>query len=82
MQGALQWLEDNQEKSIEEIKALKSAAGGEDRSDLPPNLLEGEVARSLVCNECGKKFRSHAQAEFHASKTSGPPKLYTYPAQC
>lgn len=27
------------------------------------------MARSLVCNECGKKFRSQAQAEFHASKT-------------
>lgn len=23
----------------------------------------------MVCNECGKKFRSQAQAEFHASKT-------------
>lgn len=23
----------------------------------------------MVCNECGKKFRSHAQAEFHASKS-------------
>lgn len=22
-----------------------------------------------MCNECGKKFRSHAQAEFHASKS-------------
>lgn len=26
-------------------------------------------ARSLVCNECGKKFRGTAQAEYHASKT-------------
>ncbi|KAK5184306.1 hypothetical protein LTR16_009990, partial [Cryomyces antarcticus] len=26
-------------------------------------------AKSLVCNDCGKKFRSVAQAEFHASKT-------------
>lgn len=23
----------------------------------------------MVCNECGKKFRSQAQAEFHASKS-------------
>lgn len=23
----------------------------------------------MLCNECGKKFRSQAQAEFHASKT-------------
>ena len=27
------------------------------------------MARSLICNECGKKFRSQAQAEFHATKT-------------
>lgn len=27
------------------------------------------MAKSMICNECGKKFRSVAQAEFHASKT-------------
>lgn len=27
------------------------------------------MPRSLVCNECGKKFRSQAQAEYHASKS-------------
>jgi predicted nucleic acid-binding Zn-ribbon protein len=27
------------------------------------------VAQSLVCEDCGKKFRSIAQAEFHGSKT-------------
>lgn len=74
VQGALQWLEDNQDKSLEDIKA--PAAKGKDHDDdpneLPPNLMEGEVAKSLVCNECGKRFRSHAQAEFHASKTLDP----------
>lgn len=71
LQGALQWLEDNQDKSLEEIKAPSktTAAHVDDANELPPNLLEGEVAKSLVCNECGKRFRSHAQAEFHASKT-------------
>lgn len=63
MQGALEWLEQNQDKSIDEIKA--AAAEGEEG----PALQPGEEARSLVCNECGKQFRSHAQAEFHASKT-------------
>lgn len=77
MQGALQWLEDNQDKSLDEIKAPKSEAKVEDRSELPPNLLEGEVAKSLVCNECGKKFRSHAQAEFHASRTYVSPGIAT-----
>lgn len=70
VQGALEWLEANQDKSLEEIKesAEKQSdqAGG---SDEPPELKPGEVPKSLVCNECGKRFRSQAQAEFHASKT-------------
>ncbi len=73
VQGALQWLEDNQDKSLEEIKAAaapkKVDAAIEDANEEPPALQEGEVARSLICNECGKRFRSTAQAEFHASKT-------------
>lgn len=32
-------------------------------------MKPGEEPRSLACNECGKKFRSQAQAEFHASKS-------------
>lgn len=68
MQGAIEWLEQNQDKTLEEITAPK----GTDEMDSltePPALKVGEEARSLVCNECGKKFRSQAQAEFHASKT-------------
>ncbi|PYH95148.1 hypothetical protein BO71DRAFT_398251 [Aspergillus ellipticus CBS 707.79] len=61
VQGALEWLEQNQDKSLEEIQEAESEEG--------PELQPGEEARSLVCNECGKKFRSHAQAEFHASKS-------------
>ncbi|PWY86224.1 hypothetical protein BO70DRAFT_361049 [Aspergillus heteromorphus CBS 117.55] len=61
LQGALEWLEQNQDKSLEEIQEAESEEG--------PALQPGEEARSLVCNECGKKFRSHAQAEFHASKS-------------
>ena len=30
---------------------------------------DGDLAKSLVCNDCGKKFRGQAQAEFHASKS-------------
>ncbi|EFQ98738.1 hypothetical protein MGYG_01756 [Nannizzia gypsea CBS 118893] len=70
LQGALEWLEANQDKSLEEIKEeaaqKQSEAGG---SDEPPDLKPGEEPKSLVCNECGKRFRSQAQAEFHASKT-------------
>lgn len=66
MQGALEWLETNQDKSLEEIKAAQSQDVDEEEG---PALQPGEEARSLVCNECGKKFRSQAQAEFHASKS-------------
>lgn len=73
LQGALQWLEDNQDKPIEELRVPQAAAGAEDDETdptiEPAPLAAGEVARSLVCNECGKRFRSTAQAEFHASKT-------------
>lgn len=64
LQGAIDWLDKNQEKSIEEIKAEQEDAAAE-----PPALQPGEEAKSLVCDDCGKKFRSMAQAEFHGSKT-------------
>ncbi|CAG7919339.1 unnamed protein product [Penicillium olsonii] len=61
LQGALQWLEDNQDKSLEEVQAQAQEEG--------PALQPGEAPRSLVCNDCGKKFRGQSQAEYHASKT-------------
>lgn len=66
VQGALEWLEANQDKSLEEIKAAEST---QTENQEEPPLQDGEQPRSLVCNDCGKKFRSQAQAEFHASKT-------------
>ncbi|TVY22119.1 UBX domain-containing protein [Lachnellula hyalina] len=71
LQGALQWLEDNQDKTIEEITANAPSAESEETDPAiePEALKDGEVARSMVCNICQKKFRSMAQAEFHASKT-------------
>ncbi|KAJ5938792.1 hypothetical protein N7466_001926 [Penicillium verhagenii] len=66
LQGALEWLEANQDKTLEEIKAAQLQEGEDEEG---PALKPGEEARSLVCNECGKKFRSQAQAEFHASKS-------------
>lgn len=71
VQGALQWLEDNQDKSLEEVQdpAPTTTTDDNDANVEPPALNPGEEAKSLVCNECGKRFRSTAQAEFHASKT-------------
>ena len=67
VQGALEWLEQNQDKTLGEINAPPEEA--DDPTAEPPALNPGEEARSLVCNDCGKRFRSQAQAEFHASKT-------------
>jgi hypothetical protein len=72
VQGALQWLEDNQDKSLEDISAAETAAKEDDETNPsiePEPLKDGEVAQSLICNDCGKRFRSAAQAEFHATKT-------------
>ncbi|KAI4108218.1 MAG: hypothetical protein LQ345_007110, partial [Seirophora villosa] len=71
LQDALEWLEINQERSYEEIVASLGSTGNDDNDPNaePASLQACEQARSLVCNECGKKFRSQAQAEFHASKT-------------
>ena len=66
MQGALEWLEQTQDTPVGELTA---ARGNSELEEGAPALKDGEVPRSLVCNECGKKFRSQAQAEFHASKT-------------
>jgi hypothetical protein len=62
LQPALDWLEKNADKTVEQLNE-------EDASIEPPALKVGEEAKSLVCDDCGKKFRSVAQAEFHASKT-------------
>ena len=73
MDQAVEWLDKNAEKSVEDITAA-DATQADDDDETNPNvepaaLKPGEVAQSLVCNDCGKKFRSQAQAEFHASKT-------------
>lgn len=64
LQDAVDWLDKNEEKTIEELQAAQATS-----SDEPPALKPGEEAHSLVCDDCGKKFRSQAQAEWHASKT-------------
>merc|ERR1712225_123696 len=65
---ALQWLEDNQDKSWEDITAA-SADDETNPSIEPAPLKDGEVAQSLVCEICQKKFRSVAQAEAHGERT-------------
>lgn len=75
VQGALQWLEDNQDKSLEDIQAAeaaKAAEADEDEDETKAKIAElesGGTARSLVCNDCGKRFRNQDLASYHASKT-------------
>lgn len=73
VQGALNWLEETQDTPIDELKAAAAAPASAAQEEGGPSITpgaEGEAAKSLVCNECGKKFRNHDQASFHASKTS------------
>jgi DNA repair exonuclease SbcCD ATPase subunit len=58
--AAIDWLDKNADKSIEDLK---------DDDDGNPALEAGEQARSMVCNDCGKKFRGMSQAQFHAEKS-------------
>ncbi|EFX01423.1 ubx domain protein [Grosmannia clavigera kw1407] len=83
LQGALTWLESTQDTSLEELRAAgaasKAAAAadkdGENSDDEGTTqaaitaLETNQEAKSLVCNECGKMFRSQATAEFHAAKS-------------
>ena len=68
----MDWLEANQDKSLEDINASATPAAKNDDDDPnaePPALNPGEEAKSLECEECGKRFRSTAQAEFHATRS-------------
>ncbi|KAF2479836.1 ubiquitin-related domain-containing protein [Neohortaea acidophila] len=61
--GAIDWLDKNADKSLEELQEEESTA------DTSAKLEASMEARSFVCNDCGKKFRGMAQAQFHAEKS-------------
>ena len=63
--AAIDWLDKNADKPIDDLKADAAAAADDDN----PALEAGEQARSMVCNDCGKKFRGMSQAQFHAEKS-------------
>ncbi|KAK3325790.1 ubiquitin-related domain-containing protein [Apodospora peruviana] len=74
LQGALNWLEETQDKSLDELKAsaASAAAAGDDEEEggtSIPLLDESGNAKSIVCSECGKKFRNADLAQYHATKT-------------
>lgn len=66
MEGAINWLGETQDTPLDELQA-EEAAGPTTAA-----LDEGQVAKSIVCNDCGKKFRGQDAAGFHAEKTYVP----------
>lgn len=68
LQGALEWLEKNQDTPLEELQAPDEDDDEATQAAIK-GLETGELAKSLVCDDCGKQFRTTAMAEFHASKS-------------
>ncbi|KAF2721469.1 hypothetical protein K431DRAFT_284844 [Polychaeton citri CBS 116435] len=60
--GAIDWLDKNADKSLEELKEEQQADG-------PTAPQAAADAKSFVCNDCGKKFRGMAEVQFHAEKS-------------
>jgi hypothetical protein len=54
--------------------AAKTDQDDEEDAETKAKIAELETghAKSLVCNECGKRFRNHDLATFHATKTYAP----------
>ncbi|WYZ41338.1 hypothetical protein EsH8_V_000233 [Colletotrichum jinshuiense] len=74
LNGALEWLEANQDTPLDELTAAASKTAKENQDDADEvqaniDALESGVAKSLVCNECGKRFKSQDTASYHATKT-------------
>jgi DNA repair exonuclease SbcCD ATPase subunit len=59
--SAIDWLDKNADKSIEELQEEDKPQDGMPEADAQ--------AKSMLCNDCGKKFRGMAQAQWHAEKT-------------
>jgi UBX domain-containing protein 1/4 len=60
--GAIDWLDKNADKSVEDINEEAAAAAGDAENP-------SAQAMSMVCNDCGRKLRNMAAAQFHAEKT-------------
>ena len=65
MDGAIDWLEKNESKSLEDL--LDSENADEPSSSSAANIQE--EAASLRCDDCGKLFRNQSSAEYHANKS-------------
>lgn len=69
LQGALEWLEKKQDVPLDQLQAPDEEDDDAAQAAAIKGLEDGELAKSLVCDECGRQFRTTALAEFHASKS-------------
>lgn len=69
LQGALEWLEKNQDVPLDQLQAPDEEDDDAAQAAAIKGLEDGELAKSLVCDDCGRQFRTTALAEFHASKS-------------
>ena len=53
------------------MEELQASAAASSTADAGPSSADPNdpVAQSLICNDCGKKFRGTTQAQFHAEKS-------------
>ncbi|KAK9353406.1 hypothetical protein V1523DRAFT_410984 [Lipomyces doorenjongii] len=72
LENAIEWLEQHPiENPLDETSVTDDVEDGEATSAIGA-VEKGELseeAGSLVCQDCGKRFRTPALAEFHATKT-------------
>ena len=68
---ALEWLEKNQDTPLDELLAdAKADEEDQEMANIDVDAREGGgTMKSLVCNDCGKRFRNADLASYHASKT-------------
>ena len=59
--SAIDWLDKNADKSIDELKEEEQSSSSTANMDVSAN--------SVQCNDCGKKFRNMTAAQAHAEKT-------------
>ncbi|PKS07759.1 hypothetical protein jhhlp_006367 [Lomentospora prolificans] len=70
---ALEWLEANQDKPLDELVAQEEAEKDDEDENEGTNInvdssAEGGM-KSLVCNDCGKLFKNADLASYHATKS-------------
>lgn len=68
LQGALEWLEKNQDVPLEQLQNPDEDDDAATAAAIK-GLEDGELAKSLICDDCGRQFRTTALAEFHATKS-------------